>query len=71
MCKSGERKDVEKHCGDTLAEQGLAIQPSDMSQILPEGQVLGFSTRERNFCKLLKVQLKSSLILKSIPLEIR
>lgn len=29
---------------------GLAIQPSDMSQILLEGQVLGFSTRERNFC---------------------
>lgn len=45
MCKSGERKDVEKHCGSRLAEQEkLAIQPSDMSQILLEEPNPCFST---------------------------
>lgn len=33
-----------------------------------ECQVHGFLTREGNFCKLLKVQFKSPLVLKSIPL---
>ena len=68
MCKSGERKDVEKHYGDRLAEQGLATQPPSICQTLLEGQLHGFLTRERNFCKLLKVLFRSPLVLKSIPL---
>lgn len=34
----------------------------------PECQLHGFLTREGNFCELLKVQFKSPLVLKSIPL---
>lgn len=34
MCKSGERKDVEKHHGDRLTERGLATQLLSVSQTL-------------------------------------
>lgn len=67
-CASVESKKMLRSTMVTGWQNRACYTTADSIPNSPECQVHGFLTREENFCKLLKVQFKSPLVLKSIPL---